>query len=586
MKRCTVCQRTFDDAAAFCVVDASPLVSDDGATSMVGRIIDRKYRIERLLGEGGMGSVYEAVHVEIGRRVALKLMNPALLRDPASLERFRREARAAGRLEHPNAVTIHDFGVDSTGEAYLVMELLDGTSFRELLKQRGRFSLGEVTELLAPAAAAVDAAHASGIVHRDLKPDNIMLARRSGESVVKVLDFGIAKLANSGADGGTLTGTGVIGTPYYMSPEQGEGAALGPASDVYSLGIVAFEMLTGRVPFRGDTPISTLVKHVNTPPPRPSSVLPELDPRVDDAVLWALAKSPSERPRTATEFINALRKVVDLHVGSTVALPGGHAGTGPTSPIARETRGAGVQTHPDTTPATVRPAFDARLEDVAPRRSSLPLMITALGLGLLLVLVAVGGVAYVFREDLGLVARKPVPPTEPLRTPTPSTTTPEYTPPLRPDGPAETPKLETAPVPVPAVSASSVRESQGGNVFTPAKAIDGRKDTAWCEGADGPGLGESLTLKFDKPIRVATLKILPGYFKSGDRWSQNNRIAEAHLILSDNRVVKVAFEDEMLERDISIGGDPIESITIVIDKVYVGGDGLDTLISEIAIDAR
>jgi serine/threonine protein kinase len=585
MKRCSVCQKTYDDAASFCAVDATPL-GPPSDSALEGRIVDRKYRIQRLLGEGGMGSVYEAVHVEIGRRVALKLMNPGLLRDPAALERFRREARAAGRLEHTNAVTVHDFGVDETGDAYLVMELLDGPTLRDVLLERGVLSPAEVCDILEPVAAAIDAAHAAHIVHRDLKPDNIMLARRGSTSVVKVLDFGIAKVAAPDAGTGTLTGTGVIGTPYYMSPEQGEGHPLDYRSDIYSLGVVAFELLTGRVPFRGDTPISTLVKHVNTPPPRPSTVLPTLSSHVDDVILWALEKDPSRRPPTASAFAGALRSASGGGV-ATVPLDRTIVTAPPTNPVTTETRPARAWTGPQPTPTTL-PSTSAP-SDPASRKSGAPMALFAAAIGLVLVVaVAVAaGLVYANRERLGLSTASPSP--TPVVTPSPGpspSVAPSSAPQAEPGPPLTTPGDRPAPSSSRAnISASSTRVSQGANVFTADRAFDGRPETAWCEGVEGPGIGESVTQRFESARRVARIRILPGYFKSADRWAQNNRLAAIRIVLSDGRTIPAAIDDDMREQTVAIGGGEIEWITIVIDKVWPGGDGLDTLISEVRVDA-
>ena len=266
----------------------------------LGTLLDQRYRILRRLGSGGAGVVYEARHEEMDRRVAIKILHDELFRTPSAFERFRREARAAGALAHPNVVTIHDFGRAGDSEAFLVMEHCAGGSLADRLARDGAIAPGEAVALLAQVAAAVDAAHAAGIVHRDLKPANILFA---GERV-KVADFGLARMLGGGDP--QLTGAHAIGSPLYMSPEQCQGLPAGPASDVYSLGVVAFELLTGAPPFRGLTVQSILVAHLTQPPEPPRQRVPELPEAAAAALLAGLAKEPGERPASAGELVRAL----------------------------------------------------------------------------------------------------------------------------------------------------------------------------------------------------------------------------------------------------------------------------------------
>jgi len=268
--------------------------------ALIGRTIEGKYRLEARLGEGGMGAVYQSTRLLIGDQVAVKVLHLDQAADPAAAERFRREAQAAARVQHPNAVTIYDFGVSNEGLVYLVMELIAGQSLRHLLHQSGPLPLADAASIITQVCGALDAAHEQHVVHRDIKPDNIIVREATGGWRVKVLDFGIAKLTNLTATTDQLTLTGsVIGTPNYMSPEQCLGEELDQRSDIYSLGVMLYEMLTGVVPFNATTWGAVIVQHVNQQPPPLSSFKPGLPAAAEAVVLRALAKDRAARPQTA-----------------------------------------------------------------------------------------------------------------------------------------------------------------------------------------------------------------------------------------------------------------------------------------------
>lgn len=274
---------------------------------MIGRTFDNKYRLDEKLGVGGMGTVYRATHLLIDRPVAIKVLNSRFVEDEAAQIRFRREARAAGRLQHANAVTVTDFGTTADGHVYIVMELLEGRTLRDVLAHDAPLDTARAVSLMLQISAAVGAAHEAGIIHRDLKPANIFVVQRpNAPASVKVLDFGIAKLAAEALeedDRMTLTQVGVmIGTPRYMSPEQCDAVQLTPASDVYSLGIILYEMLTGITPFIGSTPLAVAMKHSSSPPRPPSEIVATVPPAIEGVVLHALEKNPGHRPANAEEF--------------------------------------------------------------------------------------------------------------------------------------------------------------------------------------------------------------------------------------------------------------------------------------------
>ena len=280
----------------------------------VGLILDSKYKLIEHLGEGGMGSVFRAQRLHIGDEVAVKLLHPDLLREQQALERFRREARAAAIIRHQNIVSIHDFsdGTSTEGpksEAYIVMELVQGVSLGNLLRREGRLSPQRAVALMQDICAGVGVAHRQGLLHRDLKPDNVIItppSHENDEETAKVVDFGLAKVRDVAAST-ALTHTGaVIGTLYYMSPEQCSGEELDARADVYSLGAMLYEMLTGGPPFRANNLAGLIAKHLHEPPP---PFPPELGvpPALAAACFRALAKNRNDRQADAIAFGRDLR---------------------------------------------------------------------------------------------------------------------------------------------------------------------------------------------------------------------------------------------------------------------------------------
>ncbi len=280
----------------------------------IGDVLDGKYEIIRLLGEGGMGAVYEARHARIGKRLAIKLLRPELAQHPEAAERFTREAEAAAAIGHPGIIDIHDLGVGEGGAPYLVMEHLEGESFAERIDRQGMLPLGLVTYVGCQVLSALDAAHAAGIIHRDLKPDNLFLVdRRQHMPDVKLLDFGISMFVDTGGEDYRLTQTGqVLGTPYYMSPEQTRGVAnLDLRTDLYSLGVILFEAVTAKVPFTGNN-LFALVHSIQSDSVIPPSQLRDDVPdELEHVIERALAKDPDDRYATAAEMLMALQPLVD-----------------------------------------------------------------------------------------------------------------------------------------------------------------------------------------------------------------------------------------------------------------------------------
>ncbi|MCC7542839.1 MAG: serine/threonine protein kinase [Deltaproteobacteria bacterium] len=282
-------------------------------SALVGSEVAGRYRVVRLLGEGGSSWVYEVEHLRTSRRHALKVLRRELAVRPRSVERFRREARTAAELGSRNIVGALDVGALDDGRPFILLELLAGETLRERLRRDGRLPLAEAVDIGLQCCSALGAAHARGVVHRDLKPDNLHLAKDpTGGLVVKILDFGISKLTEEARDlaSGSLTRTGVaIGTPYYMSPEQLDAShELDRRADVYALGVVLFEMLTGKRPFEAPALTSLVLKIAAEPPPRPSASRPEVGDALDAIVVRALAKRPADRFSDMGAMADALRK--------------------------------------------------------------------------------------------------------------------------------------------------------------------------------------------------------------------------------------------------------------------------------------
>lgn len=255
------------------------------------------YRVEKKIGEGGMSTVYSAVHPIIGKRAAVKVIKADILRHAAGVERFLQEAQAVNRIGHPNIVDVFAFGTLPDGRCYMIMEGLQGETLADRLA-RGPMPLGDVLAILSQVVDALEAVHENGLVHRDLKPPNIFLQKVSGgRALVKLLDFGIAKLLDSEHGSADLTTTGMlIGTPAYFAPEQAERRQIDGRADIYTLGVVAFEAILGQRPFDGDTPIDIVSKHIQVMPPEPRSVWPEIPDALNDILLRMLAKDPERRP--------------------------------------------------------------------------------------------------------------------------------------------------------------------------------------------------------------------------------------------------------------------------------------------------
>ncbi len=319
MKTCPTCNAEYADTFKVCPRDGAVLtestvvleavpVPPPGGDMLIGRTLADRFRIVAKLGEGGMGAVYKAEHTKMDRLCAIKILSPQVVADAEAVARFNREANMSSKIEHAHAVTIYDYGEAEGGLIYLAMEYIEGETLSDVLKREGAFPAERAVKIARQCADALDAAHALNIVHRDLKPDNIMLARkaRAGD-YVKVLDFGIAKMTESDDKRQDLTQAGfVIGTPYYMSPEQVAGHKLDPRSDVYSFALIVYEMLTGKLPFEGPNTQAVMVSRLTTAPWPLREVNPNIPESMERVVMRALVKDRDNRTPSAGQFVAEL----------------------------------------------------------------------------------------------------------------------------------------------------------------------------------------------------------------------------------------------------------------------------------------
>ncbi len=615
------------------------------AAALIGSTIDGKYRIESKLGEGGMGAVYSATRLLIGDVVAIKVLHADQVADQQAIERFRREAQAAARLKHPNVVTIHDFGVTNKNLAYLVMEMVEGESLRSIIKQQGPLTTSAAAAIISQVCAALEEAHQRHIVHRDLKPDNIIVAASQTGLRVKVLDFGIAKLRDLPVTADSLTQTGtVIGTPRYMSPEQCMGEELDGRSDIYSLGIILYEMLSGMVPFNSPSLTALIMQQVTQAPPSLRAININITPDMERVVMWALEKRPEARPQTAGALDQALRSAVngEVHARSTARQ---QVKTNP-APSVPTSGGAAA----DLAPTVPMPgSFSPSPAAVAhtPKTSSrlVPLLVG----GVLVLLAALGVISWLLLAKDGKVINNP--PGNPdlafwsedkilkgdvlsesdlsglslveikrlrntifarhgriFQTPELNNffaSRPWYTPrdnysdaDLTPNDRANIGLITAAEkrsggsdpppkVAEPSVTAtaSSTRDAFRGIGYEPEKTLDGSMMTAWVEGVEGTGIGEWIRFDFDKEVKLRRIFIAPGYFKSPQIWQKNNRVAAAVFHFSDGQAREYRFPDQMEEQKIEAGGIKTKWVRIEIKQVYFGqSDSEDTAISQITFE--
>ena len=454
---CPRCRTTWPETEApgVCPQDGASLVRAKELAAaahdpMVGRVLENRYTITARLGSGSMGTVYRAKQHAMGREVAIKILRGDRAVDDAARARFLREARANSLLASPNTVTVFDFGQSESGEFYLAMELLEGESLGQRLSRIGRIAVPQAVDCARQALRSLSEAHAKGIIHRDLKPDNIFFARMltsatasnptdGHEEIVKVLDFGIAKMMRGTESGAiadmdqveTQVGT-VFGTPRYMSPEQAQGKPLDPRTDLYSLGVILYQMVTGRPPFTDTDAVVVMARHIKSVPKRPNEAVPEANvPReLEDVIMRSLSKTPEERQISADIFAGELLAALEAQGATTSGVR------------AAMTNAAGIRV-----PDSLRPPPVSLPPPPVTRRSGLSLPVLG-ALGALVVAVAAGGVYY----GMSIRKRPPAPVAESVPPPPPATTSVAPPP---PEPAAEIPKPPPTASAAPATSASA-----------------------------------------------------------------------------------------------------------------------------------
>ena len=505
-----------------------------------------RYQIIGMIGKGGMGFVLKGYDATLQRQVAVKILYPHLAQDESTVSRFLAEARAAASLQHPNIIAIYEAGEDK-GLYYFAMEFVDGKDLASVIRERGRLRLEEALPILEQIASALDYAHQKGIIHRDIKASNIMV---TVDGLVKVTDFGIARVLG----GERFTQTGVlVGTPEYMAPELWEGKEADKRADIYALGILAYEILIGRVPFEGDTPLTIGYKHVNELPPPPTNFDSSLPDHVNDAILQALAKNPDHRFQTATAFVDVLR--------------GDHLKSKISSLSAEVFPLSGT-----TTTATAKKVW-------------LPMgliSMTLAFLGLIFIIVAINQSRNPYNSrDIEITSPKPAKPSQPA---------PLVSEPKVPLPEPKTSKFEDKSSWI--VKASSSRNSyydrsSGTYIhYLPEYAVDGTLVKAW--GVRGKGIGEWIKIIFPSSRTITRIGIVPGYAKSHPRYGNlfrlNNRVKDVRLEFSDGSSVQFTFTDTESMQYINLDP-PVQSqyVKIIIESIYRGTKWNDTLISEIEI---
>jgi serine/threonine protein kinase len=311
MRYCPLCAREFDDAAEVCHVDGATLkIAGVKQDPFLGKLIKGRYNVISKIGEGGMGSVYLAEQVSIGRKVALKVLNGSYASDDEFIGRFRREARLAASLNHRNIVTVYDFDQGHDGSLFIAMEYLQGTRLSDVIRRDGPLEISRAVRLATQISEGLNVAHVNGVIHRDIKPDNVMVFGSRGAEEIKLMDFGIARMMDAGTTTSNLTRAGVImGTPAYMAPEQAEGTTVSEKTDIYALGIVLYEMLSGTVPFKASTPSAVLIKQLQETPTSLRKLRREVPSALESLVMRALEKKPQKRPRDMREVAEQLQKI-------------------------------------------------------------------------------------------------------------------------------------------------------------------------------------------------------------------------------------------------------------------------------------
>lgn len=648
MKVCPVCERRYEDAAVQCPADGAPLVVVPAPRPdpMVDRVLGQRYRIVRRVGEGGMGCVYEARHATLGRRCALKVLRPELLADADAAARFRREAVAAGGLDHPNIVAVLDVGQDADGTAFLVMEYLDGRDLRHLLQEVRILPVARCIHIFRQICDAAGTAHAHGIVHRDLKPENVLLVHLGADpDHVKVLDFGVSKLA---AASQKLTRTGfALGTPEYMSPEQALGRSdVDHRTDIYAIGVMLYEAVTGRAPISGRTPTEVLARLFAETPVPARQLNPNVAPALDAIIARAIDKERENRFESCAALSAALAALAtdgDIALGATIQVAPAPPASVPappstTAPAAFSTPASPPATAPAALPTPVSPPATApaatapspSMRSVGPmvaplsRRPDAPAGPSAPRLLPILAAAAILGGAAAATVVLLLVGRSTPPAAppgagHPALAPEPARrddhTVPSSSPgsagdassedvadvPVAIDTPASpapvlpAPDVPRAPEAAPVPSVIGIRASAEFGRHVATNAIDGSTDTAW--GVRGDPVGHWLEIVVAPPAPLRAVWLQTGFVRTTadglDVFTANHRLREVDITVTgaDGAAFQTrhTFADSRAWQSLPLpgpAGRPVATVRITIRSVYEGLRWKDTHVGEIVVDVE
>jgi len=510
----------------------------------IGAVIG-DYRLEERIGRGGMGVVFRATQLSLGRSVAVKLITPELADDPAYRERFKREARLAARIAHPNVVPVHQ-AEEHEGHLFIAMHYVPGSDLRSFLKERGRLEPGEAVRIVEQVAAALDAAHELGLVHRDVKPGNVLLSGKKGEHVY-LTDFGLTKNISSTAD---ITRTGAfVGTLDYIAPEQLRAARVDGRADVYALGCVLFQLLTGAVPFKRDSDPAKLYAHMSEPPPRASETDPTLPAGFDGVIQRSMAKSPDERYPTAGEMAAAARGVIagEPASGAPTAQPDepGQTAVLPSTPSPGAPAETAVQPSPTPPPA--------RSSSLSSRRLG--------ALGAICVAGASAAVIAVTASD------------------SPRTTTPST-----PPAPVRPPSLVVLSPDEVVAKASSTLKPQGVEMYAARNTTDGDSGTTWSEGRPGSGRGASITWTFKRTVDLRRATVVNGYARNRELFDKNSRIRTA-VVTTAQGSRSTTLRDARAKQRLAFASGPTTFMRLTIGTVYEGRRFDDTCLSDVEFQA-
>ncbi len=475
-KTCPTCGTEYPLSERFCPRDGTALRSAAGTADLLGSVVADRYHILKKLGEGGMGTVYLAEHVKMGRKSALKVMNPGMNSDPDAIARFNREASNASRLSHPNICGIYDFGETPDGLIYLAMEFIEGKALTDLIEIDGSLAPARAGSIVHQTGDALQVAHDAGIVHRDLKPDNIMVTKnRDGTDLVKVVDFGIAKASSSDAQKVTKTGL-VVGTPEYMSPEQLSGDKLDGRSDIYSLALVAFNCLTGKLPFPSETAQEAMIMRLTDRPRMLSEIRPDIEwpEQLQEVMDRGLARDSAERYQSAAQFGRDFAEAVSSMPAPAAVTPDGAtmvigaaniaASAAKTKPVPA-TRVAGRdESKSPSKPAPAAPAAVAKKSNMIPMAVGGVAVVAA---GIFGAMKMTGGGDALTAVDSSLTAPGPVASAPPTQTPPDAGT---VTPPSIPTGGSTDPLSQPVKPPVNPGTSTNRPEKQGPAPTVPAAA--------------------------------------------------------------------------------------------------------------------